>query len=221
MSVFDIIYRHSTELTQGLCVTLALCGISWSVSFILGSILGVLAARFSFWIGIPVRTASILMSGVPAIVFLFWLHYPAQALLGIVVDPFITAATAVSILGVLMVSDAMRTVLKTFPKQYETAGKVCGLNERQILIHIKIPILFRHLLPTFILIAVTLFQMTLFASFISVDEVFRVAQRINSVTYKPIEVFSALAVFCIAVCLPLNLFAQYLSHRFTRDDSEQ
>jgi ABC-type amino acid transport system permease subunit len=221
MTVFEIIQRHSDELIKGLGVTLALCGIIWSASFVLGSLIGVLATRSPIWIGMPQRALSAVLAGVPAIVFLFWLHYPAQAMLGIVVNPFITACVALSSLGIFMVADTVRMVLVSFPRQYEIAGRVCGLTDRQILTHIKAPIIFRQLLPNYIFIAITLFQMTLFASFISVDEIFRVAQRINSVIYRPIEVFTALAVLCVAVCVPMNMLAQYLGKRFTRDLSER
>lgn len=221
MTVLDIIQRHSDELLRGLGVTLALCTTTWFASFTLGSVLGTLAVRFPSWIGLPSRMLSAVLAGVPAIVFLFWLHYPAQAMFNIVVNPFITAVVALSTLGVFIVADTVRAVLAGFPSQYELAGKVCGLTERQILVHIKAPIIARQLLPHFIFIAVTIFQMTLFTSFISVNEIFRVAQRINSVVYRPIEVFSALAVFCIIVCVPLILVGQYLGHRYTRDFSER
>lgn len=221
MTVFEIIQRHSDELVHGLGVTLALCGVIWFSSFAVGSLLGAAAAKSPIWIGLPVRAVSAILAGLPVIVFLFWLHYPAQAMLEIVVNPFITACLALSTMGIFIVADAVRIVLINFPRQYEVAGRVCGLSSRQILIHIKAPIVIRQLVPNFIFISITLFQMTLFASFISVDEIFRVAQRINSITYRPIEVFSALAVFCIAVCVPMNVLAQYIGSRLTRDLSEQ
>ena len=64
-------------------------------------------------------------------------------------------------------------------------------------------------------------QATLFASLISVDEIFRVAQRINAVEYKPVEVYTALALFFLLVCLPLNGVALLLRHRFGHDLSER
>jgi ABC-type amino acid transport system permease subunit len=62
---------------------------------------------------------------------------------------------------------------------------------------------------------------TLFASLISVEEIFRVAQRINSTIYRPIEIYTALALFFLMVCLPINLLASYLKRRYTRDLSER
>ena len=62
---------------------------------------------------------------------------------------------------------------------------------------------------------------TLFASLISVEEIFRVSQRINSTIYRPVEIYTALAFFFLLVCLPINLTAAYLKKRYTRDFSER
>ena len=62
---------------------------------------------------------------------------------------------------------------------------------------------------------------TLFASLISVEEIFRVAQRINAQIYKPVEIYTALGIFFLAISLPLNGLALWLPERFTRNTSEQ
>ena len=63
-------------------------------------------------------------------------------------------------------------------------------------------------------------QTTLFASLISVDVIFRIAQRINAQVYKPVEIYTALAVLFLIVCLPLHGLAHWLRVRYTRDFSE-
>jgi ABC-type amino acid transport system permease subunit len=69
-------------------------------------------------------------------------------------------------------------------------------------------------------VQVAMLQMTLFASLISVEELFRVAQRINSTIHKPIEIYTALAMFFIIICVPAYILAFYLRQKYTRDISE-
>jgi ABC-type amino acid transport system permease subunit len=64
-------------------------------------------------------------------------------------------------------------------------------------------------------------QSTLFASFISVNEIFRVVQRVNSNDYQSIPIFTTLAVFFLAVCAPMYLLAEAFKRRYTRDFSER
>lgn len=219
--MFDIIGRNWPELTDGLLVTLELCGICWGVSIFAGGLLGVLGARWREWIGLPSQIISLLLSGIPPIVFLFWLHYPAQSLIGVIVDPFVTGNIALSILGTFMVADSVRNALLDFPQQYVVAAQTCGLSDHDILVAIKIPLMIRQLLPNILGICILILQMTLFTSFISVDELFRAAQRINSIEYRPIEIFSALALFLMAICVPLHALCILLRDRYSRNISER
>ena len=164
MSVFDILVRYYPAFLKGLLVTLELSLIIWITGIVLGTLFGVLASRFKLSWGIPIRLTSFALSGVPILVFLFWLHYPAQAMLDIVVDPFITAAVTLAIVNIFGVADQIRIALDDFPSQYLTAAKVTGLTKKQTVFKIQLPLIFRQVLPGLLLLQVTMLHTTLFAS---------------------------------------------------------
>jgi ABC-type amino acid transport system permease subunit len=219
MTVWDILVQYHQGFLAGLKVTGALCAIIWSVGLILGAGLGVAAAQWRLWVGLPSRTVGFLLAGTPVLVFLFWLHYPAQSLMHTVIDPFYTAAFTLSILNIFAVADIVRIAVREFPRQYVIAARVSGMTTLQTLRHVQMPIILRQVIPGLLNAQVAMLQMTLFASLISVEEIFRVAQRINAIIYRPVEIYTALAVFFLAICLPLNGLALFLSKRFTRDIS--
>ncbi|MAS86771.1 MAG: hypothetical protein CMH30_02160 [Micavibrio sp.] len=220
MSVFDILIRYYPAFFQGLMVTMQLSAIIWLSGIFIGTTIGVLSNRYQIGVGIPARITSFLLSGIPILVFLFWLHYPAQAMFDIVVDPFYTAALTLSIVNIFGVADLVRTALDDFPKQYLTAAKVSGLTRKQTILNIQLPLIFRQVLPGLLLLQVMMLHTTLFASLISVEEIFRVAQRINAQIYRPVEIYTALGVFFLMVSLPINGFALWFKAKFTRDISE-
>lgn len=221
MSVFDILVKYQQAFADGLLVTFQMCLIIWLSGIIIGSLLGILAAKWTKLLGIPTRLISFVLSGMPMLVFLFWLHYPLQSLLGIVVDPFITAVVTISIINIFSVSEIVRIALRDFPNQYIVAAKVCGISNFHTVLYIQLPIILRQTLPSLLMIQVGMLQATLFASLISVDEIFRVAQRINSVIYKPVEIYTALGILFLLICLPMNGLALWMRKQFTRDYSEQ
>ena len=221
MSVFDILVKYREGFLSGLGVTLQLCLIIWTLGILLGATLGALCNRWKISVGIPARIVSFTLGGIPVLVLLFWLHYPVQSIFNVVIDPFYTAAATLSLINIFSVSDLVRQVLNDFPNQYVVAANVCGLTPRQTTLNIKLPIVLRQVLPGLLILQVSMLQATLFASLISVDEVFRIAQRINSQVYRPVEIYSALAFFFLAICLPLNGLALWLRTKFTRDLSEQ
>lgn len=219
MSVFDILFGYYPAFLNGLAVTLQLSAIIWLSGLLLGGALGLAGMRYKV-LGLFSRGFSFVLGGVPLLVFLFWLHYPAQAVFNIVVDPFYTAAFTFSIVNIFAVADIVRGALADFPRQYLTAAKVTGLTRRQTIFRIQLPLILRSTLPALLLLQVSMLHITLFASLISVEELFRVAQRINAQIYRPVEIYTALGVFFLAVCLPINGFALWLRKKFTRNISE-
>lgn len=221
MNTLDILVNYYPAFLKGLAVTLQLCAIIWSAGIFLGSALGLAGARFKLWVGLPSYGISFILGGVPLLVFLFWLHYPAQAMLDVVIDPFYTAAFTFSIVNIFAVADIVRGALADFPQQYLIAAKVTGLTRRQTIFRIQFPLVLRQILPGLLMAQVAMLHVTLFSSLISVEELFRVAQRINAQIYRPVEIYTALGVFFLAVSLPVNGFALWLRVRFTRNISEQ
>lgn len=221
MSVWNILYTYREALLSGLLVTLELSVVVWFSGLLFGVFFGVLAHRQKEIAGKFLRIFSFVLASIPILVLLFWLHYPLQTLLGIVILPFITAAFAISLVNIVSVAQIVRDALDDFPEQYTIAGKVCGLSEKEIFLKIEFPIIFRQIIPQFLTLQVSMLQMTLFASLISVQELFRVVQQINSIIYKPVEIYTVLALFFIAICLPLNLLAYWLKKKYTRNFSEK
>ncbi len=221
MSVLDILVNYHAAFWQGLGVTLKLCGIIWLCGLAGGVALGISAARYRKNWGRLTQGAAFALSAIPTLVVLFWLHYPAQAMFNVVIDPFYTTAFALSLVNLFAVGETVRQAVRDFPRQYIDAGLVYGLGAHALILKIQMPILFRQLLPGLLVLQVNMLHATLFASLISVEEIFRVAQRVNSMVYRPVEIYTALAFFFLLVCLPVNLLAAWLKKRYTRDVSER
>jgi ABC-type amino acid transport system permease subunit len=122
---------------------------------------------------------------------------------------------------VFAVAEVVRATIEHFPTEWIMVARVCGLSKIQAIRYISLPLVLRQITPALLTLAVAALQNTLFASLISVNEVFRVSQRINAEIYQPVQVYTALAVVFLAICLPLHGLASILRHRFSRDLSER
>jgi len=221
MSVFEIIEQYQEGFIKGIAVTFQLCLIIWSSGLFIGGLLGIFGSKYKFGIGIPSKILAFLLSGIPILVFLFWLHYPVQELFKIQINPFITASVTLSIVNIFAVADIVRNAIDDLPNQYIEVAKVCGIPTNKRVWKIDIPLIFRHVISPFIIVQVNMLHMTLFASLISVDEIFRVTQRVNAIIYKPVEIYTALGIFFLMISLPLNGLALWLKSKYARDISER
>jgi len=79
-----------------------------------------------------------------------------------------------------------------------------------------IPLALRAALPGYLVSQVAVLHMTLFASLISVDELFRVTQRINALEYNAVGVFSLLALFYFVLSFPLLIVARLANERLAK-----
>lgn len=218
--IIEIVIKHRQGFLSGIAVTLKLCILVWSIGIFLGSLTGMLSSKWKVF-NIFTKTFSFVLSGVPVLVFLFWLHYPAQYYFGIQIDPFYTSVLLLATLNTFAVSETVNAGINNLPKQYIEVAKVCNIGARKRFLKIEFPLIFRHILPSLLITQVNMLQMTLFASLISVEEIFRVSQRVISIEYKPVEIYSALGIFFLIICLPVNGLALFLKSKFTRNIDEK
>lgn len=216
MGLWAILVAYRAAFLHGLRITGELSAIIWIGGLAIGVPLGAVANRYPRAFGLPFRALVFLVVSIPAIVLLVWAHYPAQQLLGVVVDPFITAAVVLTIVNILVVGDTVRSGLADFPRGLIDAARVAGMTERQTFRHIQVPLLLRSLSPALLQQQVVMLHATLFASLISVEEIFRVSQQINAQVYRPVQIYSALAIAFLMVCVPLNGLARVLDYRLRR-----
>lgn len=214
--IYDIISNNWGAFSQGLIVTLKMCVIIWGLGFLLGSSFTYLAFK-SVAFKVILNALTLVVISIPLLVLLYWFHYPFQRIIDNNINPFITSTGILTLLNSLLVYQILLNVLINFPQQYINSAQVCGISKWIILKDIQGPIILRQFLPSFILLQVFMLQSTIFASNISVPELFRKAQQVNSVIKQPIEIFSAMALFFIGICLPLYLLGFYLMKKYSKD----
>lgn len=203
--MIDVLIEYHHLFLQGFLTTIKLLLLIMVIGVPLGVFLGVLGGRYSRSVSLAVNGLKFLTKIVPVLVLLFWLHYPLQAILGIVVDPFWTTVVALSFVNMVTVAYIVQSELKLLPIAYKEAGMTLGMTKGQIVEHIELPILMKRALPSIALNQAVMLEYTLFASLISVPELFKVSQTINSMVYNPVAIYSLLVLFFAIILAPLHI----------------
>lgn len=217
MDVIEIVFRFRNELSSGLGTTLKLSFIVFPISIAFGLLLALLRHNSTRSLGIFIKVLSIILSSIPLMVFLFWMHYPFQMLFDIVINPFYTSVLVLMLYTSFLISEYIYVALENFPNELIDTMKVCGLSKLQTIQKVQLPIITRQIFPNLILTFNFVLQSTLFCSFISVEELFMKVQQINAEVYKPIEIYTSIAIFFIAICLTINLIALYFKRKYAFD----
>ena len=213
MSFIEVIYEYRAAYSSGLLTTLKLCGIAWFIGLSGGAVLVLATEWLDKIIRIPMTLLSRTSEAIPILVLLFWLHYPVQASLGIVIDPFITTALLLSALNTLAVYGILDRALSQVPGDLTEIATICGVSRHETFLRIKLPLGLRYASSSLCTAQVNILQLSIFGGLIAVEELFRISQRINAQIYQPVAVYTVLALFFLSVCLPLNVLARHLMRK--------
>jgi His/Glu/Gln/Arg/opine family amino acid ABC transporter permease subunit len=215
-----IIARYSTWLIEGLSNTLSLVVCTWVVGTFGGTLVGCLALLRPCSIGACLQVLSTILAATPVLVSLLFLHYPAQQLLGISIEPFYTALITLSLYNSIGVGNLLVEGFSTLSKGYLEIAKTLRLTPFRTLRYVTVPLLLRQLLPGIILLQIQVIHLSMFTSLISVNELFRQIQRINMKEYDPISTYGLLAAFYLGISLPMLLLVRQLKLNWIKRSGE-
>ena len=204
--MLDVLIQYHQLFLKGFLTTLKLLGLIVVIGVPFGVILGVWGGRYSNVGSWSINSLKFLTKVIPVLVLLFWLHYPLQALLEVVINPFWTTVIALGFINLIAVAFMIQSELKLLPISYREAGITLGMSKSQIVRYIELPILMKRALPNIVLNQASMLEYTLFASLISVPELFRVSQSINSLIYEPVAIYSLLVLFFFIILAPVHIF---------------
>jgi len=207
------------DIVLGLYVTLSLFSFSWLIGFPISLLFAVMVFLHPST-RLYVKVFSVFFAITPLLAVLFWLHYPAQTLLGIVVNPYQTSVFVLTLFVIANATDILVVTMIDVNQRYIDAIKVLGISWQYYLKKALLPVTIFTSIPRLLNLAVTTIHATMFTSLIGVEELFRIIQRLNSQYLKPVELFSIMALGYIVMCLPLYGMAVYIKQRYKIGDEQ-
>lgn len=218
--MLDILAKYYPAFSQGALVTIELALIAWIVGGAIGFAIGYLSSKVQ-WGASALFYFSSVIGSIPVIAILFWFHYPFQVMLGLVLDPFWMSAFVLVFINAFLVANAIHHAATHVPKEFLDCSRLYGLDQARTIREIELPMIIRASVPAILQGQVAILHMTLFASLISVPELFRTAQQVNAIENRVVDVYTLLALFYLLISLPIILLAHSLKRQFDFDLSER
>ncbi|MEI7741395.1 MAG: amino acid ABC transporter permease [bacterium] len=213
---WSVILQYRDVFMQGALVTIGLTLLVILVGTGLGTILGLLRRSQLRVVSTVVRVYVELFRAVPILVLLIWIFYVLPLITNIRLSPFSAALVALSLNLSAYVAETMRAGINAIPKiQYES-GIVLGLSPLQVMFQIILPQAFRSMLPNLLGHYITQLKNTSLASVIAVDELLHRSNIVISNSYRPLEVYTAVAVIYLALILPFTICASWMETGLAR-----
>ena len=193
-------------------------------TFVLGILLGLLVALARLYGPTPlvvlVRFYVWLIRGTPLLVQLFLIFYGLPSA-GIVLDAFTAAVIGFTLNIGAYSSEIIRATLAAIPKGQWDAAYSIGMNWPQVMWRVILPQAARIAVPPLSNTFISLVKDTSLAAAVTVPELFQAAQRLASVTYEPLILYSETALIYLMFSSVLSTLQDRLERKLTHKETRE
>lgn len=214
---FGVILQYKSVFIQGSLTTLWLTFLVVIFGSILGLLIGLMRrSTFPFLPSIAIIYIE-LFRALPILVLLIWLYYVSPILIGVQFSPFNTAVIALSINLSAFVAETVRAAIESIPKNQFESGLTLGLTPTQTMFSIILPQAVKNMLPNLLGLYINQLKNSSLASVIAVNELLHRSNSIISNTYRPLEIYTAVAVMYVIIILPFTFLATRIERQISQN----
>jgi polar amino acid transport system permease protein len=213
---WDVIPNNIDFLMSGLQMTLIIS----ATALVFAMIGGLLLALVDMSRHLAVRAIGLAIGEVirntPILVQLLWVYYVLPIVFNIRISSFAAILIGLSVYMAAFMSEVYRSGIQAVPKGHREAAQVLGLTPFQSFRRIVLPQAIRFTLPPLASNFVQLIKFSSLGAVISVTEITRRGMELSSSTFRPLEIFSFIAVVYFFICWPLSMTIRIWEHRLAR-----
>jgi polar amino acid transport system permease protein len=205
---FAVLWKYRTLLISGLGYTLLFTVMCVVLGLFFGVVSGLGRLSHNPLIAGPFRAYVEVFRCTPVLVQLVWFYYALPVLSGIEMSATVAATLCLSLYGGAFYSEIVRGgIISTDVGQTE-AGKALGMTRYQVLKRVVLPQAFKKMVPPLMSQSIMQLKNTSLLSVLAVPDLLYQGQVIAHDTYRPLEVYTFIAVAYFAVLLPVTLWSK-------------
>jgi len=207
---FGALWTYRTLLISGLAYTLVFTVICVLLGLLVGLVTGIGRLSSNPFVTAPLRAYVELFRCTPVLVQLVWFYYALPVLTGIQISATVAATLCLSLYGGAFYSEIIRGgIISTDVGQIE-AARALGMRQHQILQRIVLPQALKRMVPPLMSQSIMQLKNTSLLSVLAVPDLLYQGQVIAHETYRPLELYTFIAIAYFAVLLPITMWAKRL-----------
>ena len=213
---FAPVWASRWLLLDSFLTTLFLSAIAIVVGTFVGTLVSVLRALNIGVLNVVLRIYVEVFRGTPLLMQLFFVYF-GLPMLGIEVDKFWAAFSAISLYTGAYVAEVLRAGVEAVPKGQVEAATALGLSFGQRLWYVVRPQALRVALPPLVGVYVAIIKNTSLATVIGYNELMRRAMELVLQYGRPLEVLLTVGCLYFIICFPISKFSEWIERRLARN----
>ena len=213
-------YSGSDSYTRvfwvGLLNTLLVAIIGIFFATVIGFLVGLGRLSKSRLLNIPLIGFIEAFRCTPLLVQIVWFYYALPVLLGIQIPAVAAAVMTLSLYTAAFYAEIFRGGIVSIEQGQWDAARALGLSRWNMMRKVILPQATRRMIPPFVNQSITQLKNTSLVSTIAVPDLLYQGTLITADTYRPLEVYTMIAVIYFFLLFPTTLLAQVYERRLAK-----
>lgn len=151
----------------------------------------------------------------PLLVQIIWFYYAFPVVIGVNIPPHVAAVGVLTLYVGAFYAEIFRAGIESIERGQWDAGRALGLRPWYVLRLVVLPQAVRRMLPPFVNQSIIQLKNTSLISVIAVPDLVYNATLITAETYRPLEVYTIVAVIYFIILFPATLYARRLGKKLS------
>lgn len=210
---WDVLWEHVPTLLAGIQITLGASVTAMAAALVLGLAVALLRLGRG-----PLRALAYayveFFRNSPQLILVMWVFYVLPLVTGLALSPLASGVVALSLNLAAFTAEIFRAGITSISAGQTQAALALGMTRVQVYRRILLPQATARVIPPLGSVWVSLFKDTSILSIIGVAELMYQGRIVATDTYRPLEIFSGVAVIYYLLAYPQSLGVNWLFRRF-------
>jgi polar amino acid transport system permease protein len=213
---FAFLLRYAPLFWRGVLVTLSYTAATIALGLVIGLAVGLGRLSRSRLLNVPLIAFIELFRCTPLLVQLVWFYYALPVLLGIQIPATVAAVMTLSCYTGAFYAEIFRGGIISIEQGQWDAARALGLRRWPVMRRVILPQAVRRMIPPFVNQSITQLKNTSLVSTIAVPDLLYNGTLVTADTYRPLEVYTVVALIYFALLFPSTLLAQAYERRLAK-----
>jgi len=210
---FSLVPDFANLWLKGLGVTLAYSVGTILGGMVIGVICGMLLLARTRWITLPVHYYVEIFRCTPLLVQIVWFYFALPIVLQIKLPDWLAAGLGLTLYMGAFATEIFRGGIISIDKGQWQASRALGMTWPELMQHIILPQAIKRMVPPFVNQSIIQLKNTSLLYVVAIPDLMYTGSIIVSDTFRPLEVYTAVAIAYFVILYPLTLYAARLEAR--------
>ena len=203
-------------LLAGFRNTLILTATALSGGLVVGLMLALARLSKKRWMKLPADIIIEVFRTTPPLVQLFWFYFGLPIIINVEMTPFLAAALTFTIQSGAFFAEILRAGIVSIERGQWEAARSIGMVHNQIMRRIILPQAVKRMFPSMMERSIELMKTTTLVATVSYADLLFQANELAQKTFRPLEVFTIVALIYFVTITFVSFLAARLERRFAR-----